>query len=177
MTVDRPLDQPEAPVELVAYDPTWPARFEEERARLAVILAGWLAGPIEHIGSTAIPGLVAKPVIDIMAPVTTLEHSRPALAVLPSLGYVYFPYRPDVMHWLCKPSPQLRTHHLHLVPNGSRLWLDRLAFRDYLRQNPVTAAAYATLKVDLARRYRHNREAYTDAKGPFVAQVLRETLG
>lgn len=80
-----------------------------------------LAGPIGHIGSTAIPGLAAKPVIDVKAPVTTLEHSRPALAVLPSLGYVDYPDRPDVMHRLCKPSPQVRTHHLHLVPNGSRL--------------------------------------------------------
>jgi GrpB-like predicted nucleotidyltransferase (UPF0157 family) len=96
---------------LVPYDPTWPRQFEEERARLAHVLRPWLKGAIEHIGSTAIPGLMAKPIIDMMAGVRDLVSSRDARVALASLDYVYFPYRPDVMHWFCKPSPAHRTHH------------------------------------------------------------------
>jgi len=162
----------EAPIDLVDYDPAWPVRFEEERRLLSDVLATWLAGPIEHVGSTAVPGLCAKPVIDIMAPVHTLEGSRPALDAAATLRYVYFPYRPTVMHWFCKPSPAVRTHHLHLVPVRSPLWVERLTFRDYLRQEPRVAEAYARLKTDLAQQYRHDREGYTEAKGPFVAQAL-----
>src|SRR5215204_2568401 len=94
----------EEPISLVPYDDAWPSRFERERAELARVLAPWLAGPIEHIGSTAIPGLIAKPVIDIMAPVGDLASSVPAHAAAATLRYIYFPYRPDVMHWFCKPS-------------------------------------------------------------------------
>lgn len=158
---------------VVPYDPSWPARFADERAALERVLAPWLAGPIEHVGSTAVPGLAAKPVIDIMAGVATLDASRPALPALVPLHYVYFPYRAEVMHWLCKPSDAVRTHHLHLIPCGSALWNDRLAFRDYLRRHPPIAAEYATLKRALAARYEFDREAYTDAKEPFVRRVLQ----
>ena len=97
-------------------DPTWPTRFQEEADVLRRALATWLVGPIEHIGSTAIAGLAAKPVIDIMAAVQTLEASRPAIAAAADVGYCYAPYRPEFEHWFCKPSPAFRTHHLHLVP-------------------------------------------------------------
>src|SRR5258705_7469916 len=95
----------DAPVHVVEYDASWPHQFERERALLAGPLAPWIVGPIEHVGSTAVAGLPAKPVIDIMAAVQDLEGSRGALSVLPSLGYLYAPYRADVMHWFCKPSP------------------------------------------------------------------------
>ncbi|MBK6336923.1 MAG: GrpB family protein [Betaproteobacteria bacterium] len=166
----------EAPVVVVAYDPTWPAQFLQERARLEDLLAAWLAGPIEHIGSTAIPGMIAKPVIDLMAPVDDLDASRPAIAVVEAAGYAYFPYRAESMHWFCKPSAAFRTHHLHLVPRDSRLWQERLAFRDRLRAEPRLAAEYATLKVRLARQHPRDREAYTDAKAPFVRRVVAEAL-
>jgi GrpB-like predicted nucleotidyltransferase (UPF0157 family) len=162
----------EAPVELVPYDPTWPARFAQERALLERLLAPWLAGSIEHIGSTAIPGMLAKPIIDVMVPVADLDAARPAIAAAEGAGYVHYPYRADVMHWFCKPSAALRTHHLHLVPHDSRLWHERLAFRDRLRAERGLAAEYSALKIALARRFRHDREAYTDSKGPFVARVL-----
>ena len=96
----------EAPVEILQYDYTWPSRFERERALLETILAPWLAGPIEHIGSAAIPGMVAKPVIDIMAAVESLDASRGAISAATNAGYLYFPYRPELMHWFCKPSPR-----------------------------------------------------------------------
>lgn len=162
----------EEPIFLVPYDPEWPRRFDEERRRLAEVLAPWLAGPIEHIGSTAVPGLTAKPVIDMMAAVVDLPSSLEARTALEQLEYVYFPYRPDVMHWFCKPSPARRTHHLHLIPAGSALWADRLLFRDYLRATPRAADEYATLKIALATRHRTDREAYTDAKGSFVQAIL-----
>jgi len=161
-----------APIRIVSYDASWPRLFEAEREQLARLLAPWLAGPIEHIGSTAIPGLPAKPIIDIMVAVADLDVSRDALPAAASHGYLYFPYRADVMHWLCKPSPSFRTHHLHLVPFGSRLWVERLAFRDCLRHTPAIAAEYAALKRRLADLHQFDREAYTEAKGPFIQRVL-----
>jgi GrpB-like predicted nucleotidyltransferase (UPF0157 family) len=162
----------EEPIFLVPYDPLWPQRFEEERAVLASALQAWLAGPIEHIGSTAVPGLTAKPIIDIMAGVKDLASSVPAQAALASLNYMYFPYRPDVMHWFCKPSPAQRTHHLHLVPVQSPLWVERLLFRDFLRRYPPAAADYAALKETLAAKHALDREAYTEAKSEFVQSIL-----
>jgi GrpB-like predicted nucleotidyltransferase (UPF0157 family) len=166
----------EARIEIVPYDPEWPSLFEQERSRLETALRQWLAGPIEHVGSTAVPGLAAKPVIDIMAGVESLAASVDAIAAAGQLGYLHYPYRPDVMHWFCKPSAAFRTHHLHLVPVASQLWKERLAFRDYLRRDAATAADYATLKMELARQYECDREAYTDAKGPFVRRIVERAL-
>jgi GrpB-like predicted nucleotidyltransferase (UPF0157 family) len=163
---------PEAPIVLVDYDPAWPEAFESEREPLAKVLAEWLTGSIEHIGSTAVPGLRAKPVLDIMAGVESLTASRPAIEAVSRLDYVHFPYRADVMHWFCKPSPAHRTHHLHLVPFGSPLWNERLQFRDVLRSDPALAAEYAGLKAILAYRHRNDREAYTEAKSAFIARAL-----
>ena len=164
----------EEPVEIVAYNPAWPAQFLVEKAVLERVLAPWLAGPVEHIGSTAVPGLAAKPVIDIMAPVESLQASRPAIEAAAKAGYCHFPYKPDVMHWFCKPSPEHRTHHLHLVPLGSALWHDRLALRDALRANPQLAAEYEALKRRLAREFRLDREAYTEGKTGFVQRCCRK---
>jgi GrpB-like predicted nucleotidyltransferase (UPF0157 family) len=163
----------EAPIHLEPYSPGWPAMFEMERRLLAPVLAPWLAGPIEHVGSTAVPGLAAKPVIDIMAAVESLDVSRPALVALERLQYCHAPYRADVMHWLCKPGPALRTHHLHLVPFESQLWRDRIAFRDRLRADRDIAAEYLQLKRRLAAAYPNDREAYTREKTPFIENILR----
>jgi len=161
----------EAPIEIVAADAAWPARFELERQALTQALGPWLTGPVEHIGSTAVPGLAADAVIDIMAGVASLDTSRPAIDAAPALGYCYDPYRPDRGHWFCKPSPACRTHHRHLVPFGSEQWRGTLAFRDYLRAHPADAAEYAALKMQLARQYRDDREAYTQAKSAFISRV------
>lgn len=168
----------EEPISLVPYDLSWPQLFAEERAQLEAALSPWLTGGIEHIGSTAVPGLIAKPVIDMMAPVRDLPSSMDARLAVAQLGYQHFPYRSDVMHWFCKPSPAHRTHHLHLVPFGSELWNARLLFRDQLRRCPETAAEYGRLKLNLAAQYRFDREAYTDGKSGFIEEVLeRATLG
>lgn len=161
-----------APVEIVDYDPLWPQKFAEERAQLLGVLGPWLRGHIEHVGSTAVVGLRAKPVIDIMAGVEDLPASRDAIPVLGRLDYQYWPYKSDVMHWFCKPSDEVRTHHLHLVPVGSVLWTERLAFRDRLRADASARADYAALKDDLAGRYRDDREAYTEGKADFVRRIV-----
>jgi GrpB-like predicted nucleotidyltransferase (UPF0157 family) len=178
--LDRGNSQPSgprtrhSPIEVVPYDESWPARFAAERDRLEPLLAAWLAGPLEHVGSTAVAGMPAKPIIDIMAPVHSLESSRPAIQAAESAGYCYAPYQAGRMHWFCKPSPARRTHHLHLVPRGSALWRERLAFRDALRADVALAAEYAALKFTLAAQCRGDREAYTAGKGAFIARVLAE---
>jgi GrpB-like predicted nucleotidyltransferase (UPF0157 family) len=166
----------EAPVEIVAYDRSWPTLFRQEADVLRQALAAWLVGPIEHIGSTAVPGLAAKPVIDIMAAVQTLDASRPAIPAASLLGYCYYPYRPDAEHWFCKPSPAFRTHHLHLVPIDAPQWRRATAFRDYLRAHPDVAAEYEALKRRLADEHRLDREVYTQAKHPFITRITDEAV-
>ena len=174
-SISNPTPQGESPIEIVPYDPLWPSKFEAERALLQPVLARWLTGPIEHVGSTAIPGMPAKAVIDLMAGVRSLEDSRPAIRELIGTGYVYFPYRPEIMHWFCRPSAAFRTHHLHLVPLDSRRWVECLAFRDTIRRDAALAAEYAALKNRLAQGFRFDREAYTDGKGPFIQRVLKKS--
>ena len=169
---DCAADTAVAAIEVVPYDASWPAQFEDEKALLEPLLLSWLVAPIEHIGSTAVPGLRAKPVIDIMAPVRNLQESRSAIDAVIGAGYVYFPYKTHLMHWFCKPCAAHRTHHLHLVPLRSPHWQQRLGFRDALLRSQQLAAEYAELKSLLAARYRFDREAYTQAKTPFVERVL-----
>jgi GrpB-like predicted nucleotidyltransferase (UPF0157 family) len=170
------LRSPDAPIEIVAYDPSWPARFDQERDALRHALAPWLAGPIEHIGSTAVPGLAAKPVIDIMAGVDTLEQSKPAIEAAAALRYCYFPYQAHLEHWFCKPSPGFRTHHLHLVPVGSPQWIRPIAFRNYLRTHVEIASEYERLKRTLADTFKFDREAYTAAKAPFIEATTEQAV-
>ena len=164
----------QAPVELSEYNPEWPVKFELEKNFLMQIIGNWLFGSLEHIGSTSVPGLIAKPVIDIMFGVKSLEESRDAIAILVRNGYAYFPYKEDVMHWFCKPSDAFRTHHLHLIPYQSPLWHERIQFRDLLHSDRKIASAYADLKVELAERYKEDREAYTREKWPFIQKILYE---
>ena len=170
-------DEEQAPVNIVAYDSSWPEKFHAEKQLLTYALGEWIVASIEHVGSTAVTGLVAKPVIDVMVPVESLKASRPAIDMLVGSGYTYYPYKGDVMHWFCKPSPAFRTHHIHLVPFRSQLWHDRLAFREALRNDPQLALEYAELKQALAKQYEFDREAYTEAKAPFVARVLSQHRG
>jgi GrpB-like predicted nucleotidyltransferase (UPF0157 family) len=159
-------------VVVVPYDPEWPLRFEAERALLERVLTPWLQGGVHHVGSTAIPGIAAKPIIDIMAGVRDLEESRSALEPLRELSYFDAPHRPEIAHHFAKPSLQRPTHGLHLTPPGSDLWRERLAFRDALRSSPALAAEYETLKRRLAQEHRLDGQAYTRHKRAFVAGVL-----
>jgi GrpB-like predicted nucleotidyltransferase (UPF0157 family) len=170
---DAPTPVVDEPVRIVLYDPAWPVRFEQERAALRTAIGDWIAGGIHHVGSTAVPGLEAKPVIDILVGVRDLEESRSCFDRLAMLGYQYAPYLSGEMHWFCKPDPSRRTHHLHLVPVGSTRFRDELAFRDYLRVHRDVAEEYGALKQRLASEFRQDREAYTNAKTEFIRATLR----
>lgn len=161
-------------VQLSEYQNEWPELFKREKSILLVELDPWLWGSIEHVGSTAVPGLKAKPIIDIMAGVRDLDSSTEAINVLQGIGYCHYPYKAEVMHWFCKPSPEYRTHHLHLVPYDSALWRERIKFRDILLGNDDIALKYEQLKASLAEGLSDDRESYTERKWPFIQEVLRE---
>jgi GrpB-like predicted nucleotidyltransferase (UPF0157 family) len=158
----------DAPIEIVEYDPAWQASYAAERARLAPLLPG---AEIHHIGSTAVPGLAAKPIVDMMVLVEDLGAPIPAL--VHRAGY-QFPqaFNTTLAHrrFLCYPTAAHRTHHLHLV--DEREGLDRcLRFRDRLCENPRLAAEYAALKRALSERFANDREGYTQAKTAFITRV------
>src|SRR3954451_13718895 len=159
-------------IEIHRYDPAWPDRFAAQRESVERILAPWLVAPVEHAGSTSVPGLAAKPVVDMLAGVRGLEESRPCIELLSTDGWLWAPYREDVEHWFCRPSPQERTHHLHVVVHGGSVWVDMLDFRDALRADDALLERYAELKRELAERHADDREAYTVAKGAFVEAAL-----
>ena len=164
-------------IELSEYNPSWPKMFQSEKLFLERVAGEWLYGAIEHVGSTSVTGLVAKPVIDIMFGVRNLSDSRAAIGVLEINGYCYAPYKTNVMHWFCKPSEDHRTHHLHLVPFNSLLWHQRIEFRDALRSDKELAFEYVSLKRKLAAKYEKDRELYTDKKWPFIKRVLEQENG
>lgn len=165
------------PVEIVDYDAGWIAAFDTEAERLAAALGPWLV-EIEHVGSTAVPGLAAKPVIDIQVGVTSLEHESEIIAAVVGCGYEYVPeYEVDFpdRRYFRRSERGRRTHQIHLVERSNRDWWDRhIAFRDRLRSHPETRDAYAELKRRLAATHRNDRVAYTDAKSDFIAAVLAE---
>ena len=161
---------------MVPYDPEWPGLYEAERAVLEPVLGPWLDRGIHHIGSTAVPGLTAKPVIDMIAGVLDLEAARTAFEPLRVLGYGYHEHRPEA-HAFSKPASaadsRTQTHHLHLTEPDSDLWRERLAFRDALRADPALAAEYENWKLSNAVT-KAQLSAYTGSKRPFVARVLCE---
>jgi len=170
------LAKSEMPVYLVEYDDTWPSQFSRERDHISQILSGFNV-EIEHIGSTAIPGIAAKPIIDIMILIQDIEESGEYIQCLKELEYHYYPYGEDIFperRWFCKPNAAERTHHLHLVERETRFHRDHLLFRDYLRSNAGTAASYELLKRQLAKQYTNDRDGYTDGKSDFVGAILEE---
>jgi GrpB-like predicted nucleotidyltransferase (UPF0157 family) len=166
-------------IEVMLYQPSWADSFEAERGRLAATLAPWLPDRrdgVHHVGSTSVPGLPAKPVLDMMAGVRSLAEATTAIEPLASLGYAHAPHRPDAL-WFFHPgdqSAESRTHHLHLTVPGSALWRERLAFRDALRADPALAAEYAELKANLSAAYTVYQPEYTRGKRSFVARVLAD---
>lgn len=162
------------PVIVELYDPEWPRQFEGERAVLEQVLAPWLDGGIHHIGSTSIPGLAAKPTLDMLAGVGDLDRARSAIGPLAGIDYVHAYHRPRAL-WFYRPPPNKpaeHTHHLHLTEPGSDLWRERLGFRDALRAHPELTEKYQALKLRLAAVHRDDGAAYTREKRAFVARVL-----
>jgi GrpB-like predicted nucleotidyltransferase (UPF0157 family) len=164
------LGLPRGTVALVDYDPEWPRLFAEERERLAALL-GPAVFAIEHIGSTAVPGLPAKPVLDIAAAVGSLASVAAMVGPLGGLGYRYLgEYGLPGRLFFEKGEPV--THHLHAVELTGDHWRVWRQFRDYLRRHPDEARRYAEFKQELAARYAADRDAYTRSKTDFVNAVL-----
>jgi GrpB-like predicted nucleotidyltransferase (UPF0157 family) len=169
MLDDAPLDDQ---VVVVDYDPAWPAAFERERAAVCCALTGHVVD-LQHIGSTAIPGLRAKPVIDLLAAVERFDTIESYEQRLESLGYQHIVQPHEAVRiFFRKGMP--RTHHLHLVELDS--WEHRrlILFRNYLLAHPDTAEAYEELKRDLARRYADNRPMYTESKTEFIERIIAQ---
>jgi len=156
---------------VVPYDPLWPRAFKAEADRIERACVG-LPIQLEHIGSTSVPGLSAKPVIDILAGVPSRAKREHYIAAIRSLGYEHVgAYGLPGRDYFRRGSP--RTHHIHMVDESSALWADWLMFRDFLRASPETAREYDALKRELALTFADDKNKYQDAKGPFIRSVLR----
>ena len=158
-------------VKLAAYSAEWKRVFELERASLQAVVGSY-ALDIQHVGSTSIPGMLAKPIIDIAIAVNDFEEARVCIRPVEGLGYEYrgelgIPRR----HYFVKGDP--RIFHLHVVEINSMEWQNHLLFRDYLCQHPDLAKEYAELKTRLASQYPSDRLAYLDGKAPFIERVIQ----
>jgi GrpB-like predicted nucleotidyltransferase (UPF0157 family) len=167
-------------VEIVDYDPRWPILFDEEAKRLRAVLEPSLIVGLEHFGSTAIPGLSAKPIIDILIAVRSLAAAQATFVEeLRNLDYVYWAENPkkDRMFFVkgMPPFASKRTHHVHVTEPHGEMW-QRLVFRNYLRAHPEEAGTYERLKLRLAAEHQTDREAYTDAKAAYVESVMQKAI-
>jgi GrpB-like predicted nucleotidyltransferase (UPF0157 family) len=159
-------------VHLVDYDPAWPRQFAEIATWLRDHLGSDLVLRVEHYGSTAIPGMPAKPIIDILVEIPSFaEAKRRAVSRLNSETWEYWWYSGHMVFIKRKDLMGQRTHHVHMAPQGHEIWKG-LAFRDTLRSHPEKASRYAALKQELAAVYREDRERYTQAKTDFVRKVM-----
>ena len=162
------------PVIIADYNPQWPVQYEEEKERILGLIGHKVLG-IEHVGSTAVPGLGAKPIIDIMVAVGHLADAEECIELLPGIGYEYVP--PSEVgiperRYFRKGTPEVRTHHIHMVELTSDFWERLLLFRDFLRTHPDVAQQYYQLKKGLAAKYGSDREGYTEAKTSFIEPVV-----
>lgn len=165
-------------VRVVPYQAAWAELFAREAARLREAL-GERVLAVEHVGSTSVPGLAAKPILDLAASVPSLAGAVDLVPALRRLGYQHKadPELPERLYFV-KGSPEHRTHHLSLAEPGSRFWRQHLLFRDVLRANPALAAEYARLKHHLAARHSADRLAYGAGKQAFIdAAIARAEKG
>jgi GrpB-like predicted nucleotidyltransferase (UPF0157 family) len=163
------------PVVIVDFDEGWALQAAKEQQRLRILLGPWLVDDIHHVGSTAVPGLPAKPIIDLMAGVGSLDDAAAMAQVLAPHDWHFVPPEFDARPWrrlFIKVAAGHRVAHLHLLEPGTRRWAEQLRFRDRLCARPALAAEYAGLKRWLAREHAHDREAYAQAKAAFVRRVL-----
>ncbi|BBH70106.1 hypothetical protein ACTI_67910 [Actinoplanes sp. OR16] len=160
-------------IEIVGYDPAWPARFAEFGAVLRRAL-GDVALRIDHIGSTSVPGLAAKPVIDVQVSVARLEPQDPFRDPLVGIGLVHHANNPDRTKRYFREAPGRPRTHIHVRRAGSFPEQFALLFRDFLRADQEVADGYAQVKRALAVQYRHDREAYTDAKSPIFWEIIQQ---
>jgi GrpB-like predicted nucleotidyltransferase (UPF0157 family) len=164
-------------VRLADYDPAWPEQFEKMAVWLRERLGPKVVLRIEHYGSTAIPGMPAKPIVDILIEIPTFEEGRRcALEILGDETWEFWKYDGHLV-FIKRACPMgRRMHHLHLAPAAHKIW-NGLAFRDYLKAHSEDAKRYAALKYRLADAHRNDREGYTQAKSEFVEVILRRQYG
>ncbi len=163
-------------IKISSYNPAWPDMFKQERSRITDCLAEQSVLDISHFGSTAIPGMPAKPIIDILISVSSFDHAKQSFpGLLDTIGYDYWHDNPktDRLFFVknMPPRGEARTHHVHVFEHFN-VYRDHLAFRDHLRENAEDASQYALLKRKLATQFANDREAYTDAKSEFIQQIL-----
>lgn len=165
---------PHNEVAVIDYDPAWIATFESERARILAVLSA-VEPPllVEHVGSTAVPGLAAKPIVDIMVSFERLPEIEQVSESLGAIGYTLVP-KPEFTesYFFRKGTRLAETIHLHVTTVASEFGLQMLRFRDALRASPSLATDYAAFKRRLAEQYPHDRPAYTVAKGPFITGTI-----
>jgi GrpB-like predicted nucleotidyltransferase (UPF0157 family) len=161
---------------VVAYDPAWPALARAELARVAQAL-GPVAARAEHVGSTAVPGIAAKPIVDLQLSVPAIGERDSFVGTLEQLGYLFVadPQSPDY-HLFAKPPERPRMFHLHVCESGSVHEVRHIAVRDYLRAHPDEAASYGALKRGLAARHPQDRLAYIAGKDAFVQALERRAV-
>ena len=169
---------PKSVLVISAYSPEWPREFELERDALAAVLAP-LSVHIEHIGSTSVPGMSAKPIIDIMLGVPKLADIEARMHLIEQLGYLHLPEMRELMpdnRFFAKPATLPRRFHLHAVEYDAEFWRDHIVFRDALRADAKLARDYAALKTKLADEFANQPKRYTDAKGPFINDAVARQL-
>ena len=163
------------PVKIVDYNPQWHTLFENEKL-LILNAIGHFAVGIEHVGSTAVIGLGAKPIIDITVAIRNLKDAHKCIGLLENIGYEYVPeYEesiPERRYFHKGKPPKEQHYHLHMVELSSDFWKRHLLFRDYLRAHPKVAQDYYELKKKLAREYGSDREGYTEAKTQFIESIV-----
>jgi GrpB-like predicted nucleotidyltransferase (UPF0157 family) len=167
--------RPPDPHEVTSYNPDWPRRFGRWRDRLATAL-GAAAVRIEHVGSTSVPGLAAKPVIDIQVSVPEVDDEQSYVPLAESAGLVLH-MRERGHRFLLQPASEPRDVHVHVCSSGGTWERDHLLFRDYLRASPAARENYAALKKELIARWADDRKAYGDAKTGFVLDTLADAAG
>ena len=165
-------------VKLVPHNPKWSGLFDEEKQLLKNTFGNTII-TIEHIGSTAIPGIPAKPIIDMDIGVESLEIGRSMKEKFEKLGYEHRPFVPghakEELKWqelYVKGPESKRTHHAHVTAYGNNYWENDLLFRDYLRKNSVRAKQYTELKAELAEKHADDRGVYTKNKEQFINETL-----
>ena len=163
-------------VTIVEYRPEWREMFEAEKSILQAAL-GEVPAKIEHVGSTAVTGLAAKPIIDITIGLEDFSIADHVVPKIEALAYEYIKKYEDVMpfrRFFTKELKGIRTHQIHMVEIGSEFWERHILFRDYLRENPVVASEYAALKKELAEREWTDVNEYADAKTEFIRKMENE---
>jgi GrpB-like predicted nucleotidyltransferase (UPF0157 family) len=165
-------ERPRAPLVVVGYDPAWPQTYERWRQRIAAVL-GRTAIRIEHVGSTSVPGLVAKPIVDIQVSTADLGGEPHYVPPLQTIGLV-LRSRDELHRYLRPPAGQPRAVHVHVCAAGGQWERDHLLFRDYLRAHPAACLRYAEAKQANARRWSDDGWAYTEAKTGVILDILEQ---